>query len=113
VTDFGDVIIRPKPKQMSALAINQLEAWRKFARRWMLVPEERARGEISEIHLVCHGLQYQDDTLPKTDGCGISVFQIHDGQNWRYLDLETIEALVTAHIRNVHREIEHIVYSGG
>ena len=105
--------------KLGALAIHQLEEWRRYARRWVLIPEERTMGEDgyhvngTEIHLVCHGLQYAEGTTQEVGGCGQSVFQLHDGRAYRYLDLETIEGLITGHIRNVHREIEHLVYSGG
>lgn len=107
-------------RQISALAHEQLEAWRKYARVWIVAPEVRHEGQNGyrinpgkpEIHLVCLGLYHPSGNYLTVTGCGQSIFQINDGENWRNFDIETLESLIVAHIRNVHREIEDAVYSG-
>lgn len=105
--------------QISALAHSQLEQWRIYARRWQVVTEYQVTpdnhpkgGGISQMHLVCAGLRHQFDQPMPWGPCGQTIQVIYDGDHFVMVDVETVESLIVAHIRNVHREIEEAVYNG-
>jgi hypothetical protein len=111
--------LRPVEPKGIAIAHGQLASWRIYARRWCLLPELRhtERGHmlgegIEQLHLVCYGLREHCDQPMPLGPCGTSIFTLFDGGNFLQCDIETLDTLVVAHIRNVHREMEELVYNG-
>lgn len=114
---FGMTQLRPKA--IHPIAQKQLEQWSFYAKRWGLRAETRETEEghklgkgVLQLHLVCAGYAGNYDEPVPWGPCGTSVYTIHDGGNFSVFDTETINSLVVAHIRNVHRDIEETVYNG-
>jgi hypothetical protein len=105
--------------QISAIATKQLDQWKIYARRWVVFPEMRetddnhALGQgIQQLHLVCAGLRDHAEQSMPFGPCGTSILCIFNGGSFLGTDVETLESFVIAHLRNVHRKMEDVVYNG-
>lgn len=100
--------------RMAPVAISQLEAWRYYAWRWGLALHLKFNEKLNrdEWHLTCAGLEL---TASQQDGwgpCGQTILVMHDGANPYHVTNEIILDRLVAHLRNFHRKIETVVYSG-
>lgn len=117
--EIGEILSHGTPQKENPQEW-QLRQWRAYAQRWVMQPEmrvttsEHSLGEgINQLHLVCAGLRYHTiDPFP-WGTCGQSIWVVFDGSVFVAVDTETLEAAVVAHIRNVHRDIESVVYGNG
>lgn len=105
--------LRKRSTDIAEIAAIQLKAWQMYANRWQLMPEYREREQtgVNELHLICAGLKNEYPQPMPFGGCGISIFTLWDG-NFRRIDIDTIKTLIVAHLRNVHRDMEEVVYNG-
>lgn len=75
--------------QVSALASNQLEAWEKIAKDWILVPSYIIGERKAEQQLIC----------PKCNG---AVYPVQSSSVTPAILLSS----TVAHLRNLHRELD-------
>jgi hypothetical protein len=91
-----------KRPEIDPVAQKQLEDWERYAKFWVLIPIERETGKI---HLVCGGLELHEHDEKPLGPCGISIIPPVET-----MKIGTTLALVVAHMRNHHREMEGLVY---
>lgn len=102
------------PGQFAPVADSQLEAWRFYGRRWgvaLYMKYNESMGR-DEWHLCCAGLELTGTEQDGFGPCGQTILKAHDGANPYAITAEQILDRVVAHIRNMHRKIEPVVYSG-
>lgn len=107
------------PRPLAPLAVSQLSAWEQVARYWTLTPVylatpegHREGPEVYQLHYTCGGMgPNPEDDMPYAGvGCGQSIFCLDNGHGPYHVNAAQILAAVTAHIRNVHRDLEERVY---
>lgn len=108
-----------RARKISPVALDQLKAWLRYARQWRLFPELRTTEEnhilgagVEQLHIVCAGFKGHEEEPQPWGPCGTSIYVFFDGSTFNLFDVATVEALVVAHIRNIHRQIEEVVYNG-
>lgn len=105
-------------RELANLAQTQLAAWEAVAKKWVMIPSHLVTEEghrlgrgIWQIHYLCGGLDNRRNDPPPYGPCGQSVMTIDNGYGSFHTSPGLILAAVTAHIRNVHRDIEEMVYA--
>ena len=106
-------------RPLAEIARTQLAAWETVASHWILTPVYLATQEghrdgpgVSQLHYTCGGMKghANDSALPE-GGCGQAIYAIDNGTGGYCTSSAIILAAVTAHIRNVHRGLEDMVYN--
>lgn len=97
-------------RQIAELAVQQLRKWEHYAKRWDLRLEMRDWQGRTQWHFICSGYAHSETEVLPWGSCGQSILTVHDGSNGYLLSSEQILARVVAHLRNVHRDIESVVY---
>jgi len=107
------------PGRDGSIQLRQLQAWQHYSNYWLVTPEYRETEEnhiagphIPQIHLVCAGMRNHELETGPFGPCGKSVVLVIDGSVSNVLYPSEFLSLVTAHIRQFHRDIEDVVYSG-
>jgi hypothetical protein len=107
-------------RELSNLALSQLAAWEAVAKKWIMLPVylgtedgHRLGAGVLQLHYTCGGMEnHGKDTSPQGP-CGQAIISIDNGFGSYHTSPGMILAAVTAHIRNVHRELEDMVYGNG
>jgi hypothetical protein len=105
-------------RPLAPIAKRQLAAWETVARVWVLIPVylatqegHRLGPEVYQLHYTCGGYPDHLDQDPPLGGCGQAIYCIDTGSGPFHTCADHILAAVTAHIRNVHRDLEEMVYN--
>jgi hypothetical protein len=104
-------------RPLAQIAVRQLAAWERVARRWGLIPVYLATQEghrdgagTMQLHYTCGGMEHHGNDSAPYGPCGQAIFSIDNGNGPYCTCPDHILAAVTAHIRNVHRDLEDMVY---
>lgn len=104
-------------RPLAPLAVRQLAAWEGVAKKWILIPvylrtEEghRLGPDVWQLHYTCGGMEAHRNDASPYGPCGQGILMIDNGSGSFYTTAELVLAAVTAHIRNVHRDLEDMVY---
>lgn len=75
--------------QLSAMAVNQLNAWQKIAETWVV----QFGSRDNTWHLIC-------------PACDQSIISLELNGGWYILSIEEMQAAIVAHLRNRHRDLD-------
>lgn len=104
-------------RELANLALSQLAAWEAVAKHWVMLPTylctesgHREGPGVWQLHYTCGGMDNHRTESPPYGPCGQAIMTIDNGHGSFYTSPGLVLAAVTTHIRNVHRDLEGMVY---